>query len=89
MGVTGGRSIPPVEADEALAMLDELKDQSILRGLRGRAPVDVNRFARLIADLSQWSAAAPWLGELDLNPIVANGDGFTIVDARMRIATCR
>ena len=81
--------LAPVEVEEALAMLDELKGQPVLRGLRGRPPVGLDRFARLIADLSQWSAAAPWLGELDLNPIVANGDGFTIVDARMRIATCR
>ena len=78
--------LAPVEAEEALAMLDELKGQSILRGLCGRPPVDVNRFARLIADLSHWSAAAPWLSELDLNPIIVNGDDFTIVDTRMRVA---
>ena len=76
--------LAPVEVEEALAILEELKGQPILRGFQA---VDVNRFARLIADLSQWSVAAFWLGELDLNPIIANGDRFTIVDARMR--TCR
>jgi hypothetical protein len=39
----------------------------------------------LIADLSQWFCAAAWLGEVDLNPIIANGDEFTIVDVRMRV----
>jgi hypothetical protein len=38
----------------------------------------------LIADLSQWFCAAIWLDELDLNPIIADSKGFTIVDARMR-----
>jgi hypothetical protein len=39
----------------------------------------------LIAGLSQWFCAATWLGELDLNPVIADGDGFTIVDVRMRV----
>jgi acyl-CoA synthetase (NDP forming) len=80
--------LAPFEVEEALVMLDELKGQAILRGLRDRPPVDVDHFARLIADLSLWSAAAPWLGELDLNPIIANGGAFTIVDVRMRVANC-
>jgi hypothetical protein len=36
--------------------------------------------------LSQWFTAAAWLGRLDLNPVIAKGDDFTIVDARMRVA---
>jgi hypothetical protein len=40
----------------------------------------------LIADLSQWFTPAEWLAELDLNPIIAKGDDFIIVDARMRVA---
>jgi hypothetical protein len=39
----------------------------------------------LIADLSQWFCATIWLDELDLNPIIAHGDEFTIVDVRMRV----
>jgi hypothetical protein len=57
----------------------------LLAGFRNRPPIDLVRFARLIADLSQWFSAAAWLGELDLNPIIANGDEFTIVDVRMRV----
>jgi acetyltransferase len=78
--------LAPVEAEEALAMLDELKGRKILAGFRGRAAVDASRLAQLIADVSQWFGAAAWLSELDLNPIIAKGDDFTIVDARMRVA---
>jgi acyl-CoA synthetase (NDP forming) len=78
--------LAPVTAEEALAMLGELKGRKILSGSRGQAAVDLVRFAKLIADVSQWFDAAAWLGELDLNPIIASGDNLKIVDARMRVA---
>jgi acyl-CoA synthetase (NDP forming) len=77
--------LAPIDADEARVMLDELKGHKLFTGVRGRPPVDGVRLARLIADLSQWFCAAAWLGEVDLNPIIANGDEFTIVDVRMRV----
>jgi acetyltransferase len=77
--------LAPIEPDEARTMLDELKGQKVLSGFRGCPPIDVAGFARLIAGLSQWFCAATWLGELDLNPVIADGDGFTIVDVRMRV----
>jgi acyl-CoA synthetase (NDP forming) len=78
--------LAPVTTREALAMMGELKGKKILSGFRGQAAVSVSRFAQLIADVSQWFGAAAWLGELDLNPVIANGDKFTIVDVRMRVA---
>lgn len=77
--------LAPVTTGEALSMLGELKGKKILSGFRGQAAVDAARFANLIADVSQWFGAAAWLGDLDLNPIIANGNDFTIVDARMRV----
>jgi acyl-CoA synthetase (NDP forming) len=78
--------LAPIEAEEAQTMLDELKGRKLFAGYRGRPPIDLFRFSRLVADLSQWFCAAPWLGELDLNPIIADSDEFTIVDVRMRVA---
>jgi len=77
--------LAPLDAGEALTMLEELKGRKLLSGVRGRPPIDVVRLAQLIADLSQWFCAAAWLDELDLNPIIAHGDTFTIVDVRMRV----
>jgi acyl-CoA synthetase (NDP forming) len=77
--------LAPIDAGEALSMLDELKGRKLLSAARGRPPIDVVRLAQLISDLSQWFCAAAWLAELDLNPIIAQGDTFTIVDARMRV----
>ncbi|MGO9135049.1 MAG: acetate--CoA ligase family protein [Methylovirgula sp.] len=77
--------LAPLDAGEALTMLEELKGRKLLSGVRGRPPIDVVRLAQLIADLSQWFCVAAWLAELDLNPIIAHGDTFTIVDVRMRV----
>ena len=76
--------LAPFDEAEAASMLRELKGRSLLTGSRGRPSVDVAALARLIAELSQWVAGSPWLDELDLNPLIANADGFVIVDVRMR-----
>ena len=81
--------LAPIEAEEARTMLDELKGRKVFAGYRGRPPIDLFQFSRLIADLSQWFCAAIWLDELDLNPIIADSDEFTIVDVRMRVANLR
>jgi len=78
--------LSPIDADEARTMLDELRGRKLLQGFRGGPALDMDAFARLVADLSQWFASADWLAELDLNPIIANGASFTIVDVRMRVA---
>jgi acyl-CoA synthetase (NDP forming) len=76
--------LAPFNDAEALSMLDELKGRSLLMGCRGQPAVDLPALAHLIAELSKWIAGAPWLEELDANPVIANADGFIIVDVRMR-----
>ena len=76
--------LAPFNDAEALSMLDELKGRSLLMGCRGQPAVDLHALAHLIAELSKWIAGAPWLEELDANPVIANADGFIIVDVRMR-----
>jgi acyl-CoA synthetase (NDP forming) len=76
--------LAPFDEAEAASMLRELKGRSLLTGGRGRAIGDVAALAHLIAELSQWIAGSPWLDELDVNPVIANADGFVIVDVRMR-----
>ena len=71
----------PVTEAEALAMLADLKGAALLDGARGRAPVDKDSVAALIAAASRFGAAAgERLVELDLNPVLAGPDGAEAVD---------
>lgn len=79
--------LAPIGSDEAAAMLDELRGSAVLDGGRGGPAVDRRSLACLIADVSAWVARAPWLRELDINPLIATGGGLVAVDARIRIAT--
>ncbi|CAJ0883259.1 acetate---CoA ligase (ADP-forming) subunit alpha [freshwater sediment metagenome] len=77
--------LAPISTDEAARMVKELKGRELFEGFRGAPPIDILKFASLLADLSQWVAAATWLDELDINPLIASSEGFEIVDVRMRV----
>jgi acetyltransferase len=80
-----GVGLAPIDTDEAARMIEELKGRRLFEGFRGAPPIDILKFARLLADVSQWLAASSWLGEFDMNPVIASADGFEIVDVRMRL----
>lgn len=77
--------VAPIGIAEARSMLAELRGQVLLDGGRGRPPVDRASLARIIARVSAWVARAPWLAELDINPLIVTPDGPLAVDARIRI----
>jgi acyl-CoA synthetase (NDP forming) len=75
--------LAPVDAGEARAMLAELRGGELLRGYRGRAPVDVDAVAGLVAAVSRLAAGEPGVVELDLNPVIAGPGGAVPVDVRV------
>jgi acetyltransferase len=78
--------IAPVGADEARAMLDELRMAPLLHGVRGEPAVALDALASAVSDFSRLAAAVPALVELELNPLVASPDGVVAVDARATLA---
>lgn len=75
----------PIDATEAGRALGELRGGALLDGSRGGEPVDRKGLSDLMSKVSMCVARAPWCRELDLNPVIATGNRFVIVDARMRI----
>lgn len=74
--------LAPVNADQANAMIDELKLADLLAGVRGQPALDraalvtlMQRFSELIVEFSASIA------EIDLNPVIVNRAGCIIVDA--------
>lgn len=72
----------PITATDARAMLDELQGARILRGVRGRPPVDRAALEALLLHISELIERRPDILELDLNPVLAYADRAVAVDAR-------
>ena len=73
----------PLTLRDALEMIAELRYQQMLDGARGAQPVDRQMLAELLLKVSGFAAAFPQIAEIDLNPVIARGSAFSIVDARM------
>ena len=74
----------PIGAEQALALLDQLKGAALLGAVRGAPPADRAALAELIARLSRFAADhAELIEEVDLNPVIVHpqGQGVTVVDA--------
>ena len=75
--------LAPVSREVAMGMLDELQAQQLLDGYRGSVSIDRNALAQFIADFSRWIDEAAWIEQVDMNPVIASGDDFTVVDVRI------
>ena len=75
--------LAPVSSEVANDMLDEIKGQELLDGYRGSVSIDRHALARFIADFSRWIDESAWIEQVDMNPVIANGDEFTVVDVRI------
>ena len=76
--------LPPVAADEAMEMLQELRAWPLLAGARGRMPADAAALVDCVERIS-WLAVdlQGQLADLDINPlrVLPQGQGVRVVDA--------
>ncbi len=77
--------LAPVDREEALAMLAELRGYPLLTGARGRPPANLDALADIIVRLGKLVEDIPEVAEIDLNPVFAGPDGAWVADARARI----
>lgn len=76
----------PVSRYDALSMLEELKGQAILNGLRKSRPLNRNKIADFLICFSRMLREIPEIEECDLNPLICSGDSIMIADARIKLA---
>lgn len=78
--------ICPIDRNDAQGMLDELRGSALLRGARGRKPVDteaiVDVLLKVAGDGGLLMASAEDIVELDINPLIVGDAGAVAVDAR-------
>jgi len=78
-------NLTPVTTTEAHEMISSIKGAALLKGVRGEKGVDIPALAETIQRLSRLLTELPMVQEMDLNPILVDQDGVTIVDGRIRI----
>ncbi|HXJ83988.1 MAG TPA: acetate--CoA ligase family protein [Candidatus Methylomirabilis sp.] len=72
----------PLDVSTAREMLGELRMAPLLEGFRGGEPVDMCGLSESICRLAQLAVDCPELLELELNPVIARGEGVIAVDGR-------
>ena len=85
IGGTGFRIAPLTDLD-ARELVEGGKAGELVRGFRGRPPVDRSALTDLLHRLARLAEDLPEIAELDLNPVLASSDGCVAVDLRLRVA---
>jgi acetyltransferase len=75
--------LPPLNDVLARRMMERTQIYSALRGVRGRAPVDLARLEQLVVRFSQLVIDQPWTKEIEINPLLASAHGLIGLDARV------
>jgi len=75
--------LAPVTEAEARGMIAELAFSKILAGARGEPACHLPSIVEALMKVSQLICGHPEIREIDLNPLIVNRHGATVVDARI------
>lgn len=75
--------LAPLNHEEALKMISEIKSFKILDGYRSLPKVDIEKIADALVGISNLVSDCPKIEELDINPIIADEKGYKAVDVRI------
>jgi len=76
-------ALPPLNTTLARRMIEQTKIYEALKGVRGRASVNLAALEQLLVNFSQLVVEQPWIKEIDINPLMASSDGLLALDARV------
>lgn len=76
-------ALPPLNLTLARRMVEQTKIYEALKGVRGRAPINLIALEQLLVNFSQLVVENPWIKELDINPLIASPEGLLALDARV------
>lgn len=79
--------LTPLSKQDAEDIINSIKGQGILKGVRGKKGADVKSLADVLLRISQLATDHPRILEMDLNPVFsfAPGKGSKVVDVRIRL----
>jgi len=76
-------ALPPLNTTLARRMMEQTRIYTALKGVRGRAPVDLAALEQLLVRFGQLVVDLPRVKEMDINPLVAGPGGMIALDARV------
>ena len=77
--------LAPLSYAEAYSMIRSLRGYKILKGTRGQRGINEQKYAEIIVRLSTLLRFATEIKEMDINPLLADGDNVVAVDARILV----
>lgn len=76
-------ALPPLTTTLARRMMEQTRIYEALKGVRGRAPVDVVSLEKLLVRFSHLVVEQPAIREIDINPLLASSERLLALDARV------
>jgi acetyltransferase len=76
-------ALPPLNATLARRMMEGTRIFTALKGVRGRASVDIPALEQLLVRFSELVVTQPWIKEIDINPLIAAPGRLLALDARV------
>ncbi len=77
--------LAPLTFEEAYSMIHSLRGYKILKGTRGQRGINERKYAEIIVRLSTLLRFATEIKEMDINPLLADENEVTAVDARILV----
>ncbi|MBR1389371.1 MAG: acetate--CoA ligase family protein [Prevotella sp.] len=77
--------LAPLSYAEAYSMIHSLRGYRILKGTRGQQGINEQKYAEIIVRLSTLLRFATEIKEMDINPLLADGQEVVAVDARILV----
>jgi acyl-CoA synthetase (NDP forming)/RimJ/RimL family protein N-acetyltransferase len=78
--------IAPVTRGDVLGALRSLRIWPLLAGFRGQPAADIDALVDLVMAVGLMGYEVPEVREMDLNPVLVNADGCSLVDVKVRVA---
>ncbi len=76
-------ALPPLNTTLARRMMEQTKIYTALKGVRGRASVNLAELEQLLVRFSQLVVEQRWIKEIDINPLLASPERLLALDARV------
>jgi acetyltransferase len=76
-------ALPPLNTTLAIRLMEQTRVFRALRGVRGRAAVDLTTLEKVLVRFSRLVVDQPWIKEMDINPLLASPEKIIALDARI------